>query len=419
MIDCRFVYSPGVSGYNLAIIRASIDPRNILNSSIQITAYEWFDSNTPLEQLGIVLGYGANQVQVTTISNIPFVNITGIDIFRLGYGMFTDYSLQLSKQGNCGLSANGGELYMDDYGNGINTARLCINYGDDGAPLFLPEYKYNRPIQWKLAGILVLSSDITGCNGKRHTFTSTEFRTNWIQEKLSNFTGQLYIPPVCPSVSPTSTVTPTTSSSFLPQLIPSVSSSPAPSSLPFFEKPINLFWIIFMSIFLCLVVTCTFYWGYAARKRTKFRIIPGLQAILLTPPLGQRSSIEQAQLQHYYHEQQRRNSLAREGNLVDPPRRLSLTNNTNQTLPIKEELRHQRKYRRHSMIESSKTGTNTTKTRRHSLMLPDRNYENTLYGPYNQYRFNYTGYYVPTPFLTDAMIVNRKYEPISIITEEK
>lgn len=445
MIESKYVYSPGVSGYNLALIKVYLDPVALSSSSTpegkittsSLSSYEWFDTGTQMEEFGIILGYGASLVQVTRIGTIPFVNITGTDTLRSASGMFTDFSLQLNKRGDCDVAANGGELYMDDYMSGFNTVRLCINYGDDGAPFFLPSYAYNQPLRWKLAGIAVMSSDTTGCDGKRHTFTSTEFRTNWITEILYNFTNQPYIPPVCPSVTPTSTVTPTTSPTFYPQILPSLSTSPTPSPTPFVERPINLFWIIFMAIFLCMVVSCTYYWGHRARIRTRFKVTPGLQDILNNPPLDQTSSVLDKEKNAYTNEQLRRHSLAREGNLVDPPRRLSV-NTDPRTLEIREQFRNERHSRRRSSIlsitgenimdKSDKDPTEPTlvhridclpkSRRRSSIKDQDRSYEYSFQGSHIGYRFNYTGYYEPTPFTTDAMIVDRRYEPISIVTEE-
>lgn len=132
------------------------------------------------------------------------------------------------------------------------------------------------------------------------------------------------------------------------------SPTPSPSTIPYAEQPLNLLWIIIMSVFLCLVMSCTVYWGRELRSRIRAgaRVKPELVRQLKSLPTNQIASSE-LQPSEYEVERQRRASVAREGGLVSAPRRMSMTTEGAEALAAAEASRAARKERRASQLAAA------------------------------------------------------------------
>jgi hypothetical protein len=352
--ETHFVFS-AVQGFNLALVTAVLDTAALATLPASLVAYPWIDDEIPLWAQGRAFGYGADNVTVRAGGLI--VTSSGVGTLRSTPIVITDVSVAMvPSDGHCVATAAGGEVYIEDLGGSYNKGRMCVTYGDDGAPVFLNVDPRPGFFDWKLAGVVVSSNDLLGCGGSnaimpKYTLTSTVFRNSWIRGLLANLTKTTYVKPPCPSAIPSSGPSP--SRTPIPQWAASQTPTRTPSAspIPYVEQPLNLLWIIIMSVFLFTVLACTVYWGMSirARMRGHLKVAPKLKEELSKPSVGQIASSE-LMPSEYEAERTRRASVAREGGLVVAPRRMSQAPTDVASLAAVEAARKDRKERRRSQI---------------------------------------------------------------------
>ena len=152
-------------------------------------------------------------------------------------------------------------------GGEVNRFGLCLNFGERGAPLFVPFSQsmdvFPRPAttpRWAVAGVATRSPNDEGdghnlCNDLMVRVTTVLSLKFWLQKFISEFDPAVQAPPyLCPSVSPT--VTPSATATMTASATPSYTASPSPSNAPPPPPPTDFSFIFIVLGVLGVLLSC-------------------------------------------------------------------------------------------------------------------------------------------------------------------